>query len=236
LTIKGRIVDTVEHLGKPMSGILTYAPLSEVAAFLWEGGNLLVKQNIDGEQAVEIMLQTLLCGSLNAKPVAEVEGLRQGFAAVFATVFGHGTFLVNGGESANSPWLPHMRRFLVTGMALAPGRRWCITKTGKFGLVPGGAKKGDRVALFGNYSLPFLLRAHSTQGNASIQSVEKSVQRSTMANLRSKFNNIAAGWLPEPSTNTDTAHTLVGHGYIYELNTIKSPKGKDKDAQEIVLV
>lgn len=178
------------------------------------------------------MLQTLTCGSLNAKPAAEVESLRQGFAAVF----GHGTFLINGGESGNSPWLAHMRHFMVTGMAFAPGRRWCITKTGKFGLVPGGTKNGDRVALFGNYSLPFLLRGHSTQGSASGRYVDKTVHRSVTADIRSRFNIIKARWLPEASTNTDTAHTLVGHGYIYELNTMKIRKGKYRDAQEIVIV
>ncbi|SPJ89577.1 uncharacterized protein FTOL_12938 [Fusarium torulosum] len=220
LAIKGHIVDTIECLTTPISSNLTWGTFSEIAVLLWEGGNLLVKQKIEGYQAVEIMLQTLSCGSLSAKPAAEVESLRQGFAAVF----GHGTFLNNGGKSEDSPWLPHMRHFLVNGMAFAPGRRWCITRTGKFGLVPGGTKIGDRVALFGDYSLPFILRDYSTQDSTSGQHVDSTVHRSVTAN---------AGWLPGASTNTDTTYTLVGHGYIHKLNTMDIQKSKDR---EIVLV
>ncbi|KAF4333992.1 heterokaryon incompatibility 6 OR allele [Fusarium beomiforme] len=193
LAIKGHIVDTVERLGTPISSNSTYTTFSELAAFLWTGGNLLVQQNIQGDQAVEIMLQTLSCGSLSTKLAAEVESLRQGFTAVF----GHGTFMINGGRSEDSPWLPHMRYFKANGMALTPGRRWCITKTGKFGLVPGGTKEGDRVALFGAESLPFLLRGHLTHDKASGQCVGKSDQQSVKADL-----------CLEASMNTKSAYTL----------------------------
>ncbi|SCV50382.1 uncharacterized protein FFB14_11403 [Fusarium fujikuroi] len=165
LAVTGHILETIKCLSTPMSSNLTWGTFSEVATLLWEGGNLLMKQNVKGEQAVEIMLHTLSCGSLSAKPAAEVESLRQGFAAVF----GHGTFLINGGDYNESPWLPHMRHFLVRGMALAPGRRWCITEQGKFGLVPGGTRTGDRVAIFGSYSLPFILRDHSAEDSISGQ-------------------------------------------------------------------
>ncbi|KAF4493496.1 Heterokaryon incompatibility 6, OR allele, partial [Fusarium agapanthi] len=165
LVITGHILDTIKCLSTPMSSNLTWGTFSEIATLLWEGGNLLMKQNVEGDQAVEIMLHTLSCGSLSAKPAAEVESLRQGFTAVF----GHGTFLINGGNPDESPWLPHMRHFLVHGMALAPGRRWCITEQGKFGLVPGGTKTGDRVAIFGSYSLPFILRDHLTEDSVSGQ-------------------------------------------------------------------
>ncbi|TXC02859.1 hypothetical protein FocTR4_00015666 [Fusarium oxysporum f. sp. cubense] len=229
LAITGHVVDTIKCLSTPISSNLTWGSFSEIAAFLWEGGNLLIKQNIEGDQAVEIMLHTLSCGSLNAKPAAKVESLRQGFAAVF----GHGTFLINGGNSDDSPWLPHMRHFLVKGMALAPGRRWCITKKGKFGLVPGGTKTGDRVALFGSYSLPFILRDHSTEGSISGQYMDSTVHQRVTANLRSKLNTIKARWLPGASADTNTAFTLVGHGYIYELKTKEKKNGKER---EIILV
>ncbi|KAL9566274.1 hypothetical protein ACKAV7_009633 [Fusarium commune] len=229
LSITGHTVDTIKCLSRPISSNLTWATFSEIAALLWEGGNLLVKENIEGDQAVEIMLHTLSCGSLSDKPAAEVESLRQGFAAVF----GHGTFLINGGNSDDSPWLPHMRQFLVNGMKFAPGRRWCTTKKGKFGLVPGGAKTDDQVALFGSYSLPFILRDHSTEDSISGQYMDSTVHPRGTTNLRSKLSAVKARWLPEASTDTNTAFTLVGHGYIYELNTKEKQKGKKR---EIVLV
>ncbi|SCO91081.1 uncharacterized protein FRV6_15209 [Fusarium oxysporum] len=229
LAITGHIVDTIKCLSTPISSNLTWGSFSEIAALLWEGGNLLIKQNIEGDQAVEIMLHTLSCGSLSAKPAAEVESLRQGFTAVF----GHGTFLINGGNSDDSPWLPHMRHFLVNGMAFAPGRRWCITKKGKFGLVPGGTKIGDRVALFGSYSLPFILRDHSTEDSISGQYMDSTVHQRVTANLRSKLNTIKARWLPGASADTNTAFTLVGHGYIYELDNKEKKKGNER---EIILV
>ena len=221
LAIKGRVVDTIKCLTTPISSNLTWVTFSEIARLLWEGGNLLMmKQKIEGYQAVEIMLQTLSCGSLDTKPATEVESLRQGFAAVF----GHGTFLNNGGNFEDSPWLPHMRHFFVDGMGSAPGRCWCITKTGKFGLVPGGTKIGDRVAVFGDCQLPFILRDHSTQDSTSGQHVDSTVHRGVAT---------VTGWLTGASTNADTTYTLVGHGYIYELNTMDVQKSK---AKEIVLV
>lgn len=229
LAIQGRILETIKCLSTPMSSNLTWGTFYDIATLLWEGGNLLMKQNVEGEKAVEIMLHTLSCGSLSAKPAAEVESLRQGFTAVF----GHGTFLINGGDYNESPWLPHMRHFMVHGMAFTPGRRWCITEQGKFGLVPGGTKIGDRVAIFGSYSLPFILRDHSTEDSVSGQYKDIAVSENGTAKLRSKLNTLKARWLPGSSTDINTTFTLVGHGYIHELN---SKKRKNSNQREIILV
>ncbi|KAI1338503.1 heterokaryon incompatibility protein-domain-containing protein [Xylariaceae sp. FL0016] len=54
---------------------------------------------------------------------------------------------------------PEIRLFLDRASKIAGGRRLCVTKTGRIGIVPGNSAGGDRVAFFDGCNNPFILRA-----------------------------------------------------------------------------
>jgi hypothetical protein len=76
-------------------------------------------------------------------------------------LFGHYVFLAGGGSPEASEWYPHTHEFIQRGLNAASGRKWCVTDWGIFGIVPGGTKNGDHIAMLDSCPLPFILRPHS---------------------------------------------------------------------------
>jgi hypothetical protein len=88
-------------------------------------------------------------------------------------------------------WSPNVRQILRMSPGNARGRSWCITENGYLGLVPGGTKTGDLIAIFSGGSLPFLVR-------------------STSANVESDYTIVGHGYF----------HGLM-NGEAYDLQTFK---------------
>ena len=159
LVTNGLLIDTVSRLGTPMPHGLMGTTQNDSFRLLLEGVDLLATSNIEVEDAIEIMLGTLLCGSLGSKSNAEVDHIRQ---SMFAT-FGYITSLAAGETNQNSAWLQLTRHFAWYGLGHITGRRWCITENGNFGLVPGATKKGDHIAMLCSSPFPFFLRPVSEE-------------------------------------------------------------------------
>jgi len=164
LLVNGVLIDTVNRTTDSLPHHSMKIFSHHIIKFLWEGGHLLTTNEppVDGDVAVEIILQTLLCDSRSkSKSPAEVNRIRQSMWAVF----GHNILLASRAESGTSAWLPHMRYFLQEGLQNAIGRGWCTTEKGYFGLVPGGTKKGDRIAILPGGPFPFIVRPLSEAEN-----------------------------------------------------------------------
>lgn len=164
LVVNALLIDTINHTTTSLPHSFMKVTYHHIIKFLWEGGHLLTTKEppVHGDVAIEIILQTLLCDSHSrSKSPTQVNRIRQSMWAIF----GHGIFLASGGKSATSTWLPHMRDFIQGGLLNAAGRSWCTTENGYFGLVPGGTKKGDRVAMLRGGPFPFIVRPLSEAEN-----------------------------------------------------------------------
>jgi hypothetical protein len=164
LLVNGLLIDTVKHTTSSLPHSFMKVIDHDILRFLRDGGRLLVNKEppVDGDEAIELVLQTLLCDSKSrSKSPDEVNRIRQGLWAIF----GHGLFLASGENPATSTWLPLRRDFIQHGLLNATGRSWCITENGYFGLVPGGTKKGDRIAMFGSGPFPFIVSPLSEAEN-----------------------------------------------------------------------
>ena len=59
LATSGLLINTVNTLSTPMPHGLIATMEHGIFRFLWKGGNLSVGYNVEGEEAIEIMLDTL---------------------------------------------------------------------------------------------------------------------------------------------------------------------------------
>lgn len=110
----------------------------------------------------ETELLTLLC---RPKHTIAPEELRKMTDSLFA-VFGLMTSIMSKDSSQSYSWLPHTDPIFEQGVPNAIGRSWCLTENGHFGLVPGRARAGDRVAIFYGGREPFVIRQCSPAANA----------------------------------------------------------------------
>jgi hypothetical protein len=171
LVVNGGLCDTIRRLSKPLAHDSSKVSQADFHIFIWEGGNLTLDFHNHpagyptGEDASDVMLWTLVCDRRESKTPEEIFRLRRSLWAIL----GQMTSLAARGVSSDSAWLPHLRNIMQDGLPNALGRRWCLTESGYFGLVPGGAQTGDCVCLFYGGASPFVIRPCSAAPDTEFQ-------------------------------------------------------------------
>lgn len=163
LLVDGALFDTVKRLSKPLKHDCGKIEQFDFYKFLWEGGHLSLDldQYPTGEAAPDIVLWTLLCNYRGSKSDEEAHHLQESLWAVL----GQMVSLASVGESQRPTWQPHTLDIMREGLPNTMGRSWCITQNGYFGLVPGGTKIGDRIAVFYGGPIPFIVRPQTATEN-----------------------------------------------------------------------
>lgn len=223
LALRGAIFDTISKITTPLhSGknqpyapahVSTSITAKDVARFIMRGIDL-IEQTDDRyrspDEKVEALTRTFFCGEPDLRLFEpDIQSLKTSCSDRSVSK----PTVDNDHHSARSRLWAYLetrwgdswglRRFSTL---FALGRSFCWTSRGYFGLVPGGAKPGDLLAVFSGGPMPFVLSPAATATASEGEDDGKG-----------KF-------------------CLLGHGYVHELMHGEILKLKGYKEQEFILV